>query len=246
MKNRLSVILPTYNEAENIKLLIDEIAEALEEVYEIIVVDDNSPDGTAKIVENMIKSRDYPFLRLEKRMKDHGLTNSIWRGIELSTGDIVGWMDCDFSMPPKYLPVLLSLIEADYDIAVGSRFVLGGNWRGEAKDPADTFLGVMLSRAMNLLIQICLDHRFKDYTSGFAVVRRKVFDKIKLRGDYGEYFIDFIYRALKSEFHVVEIPYRWIPRARGCSKTGVRLRDYIKRGWKYIATTLRLLISHEL
>ncbi|MDP8230523.1 MAG: polyprenol monophosphomannose synthase [Candidatus Gorgyraea atricola] len=243
MKNRLSVILPTYNEAENIKPLIDAIRDALEEVYEVIVVDDNSPDGTSEIVEKMIRGGGYQFLKLEKRTSDRGLTKSIARGIELATGDVVGWMDCDFSMPPKYLPVLLSLINADYDIAVGSRFLLGGRWKGEKKNPEDTFLGVILSRIMNLFIQVCLDHRFRDYTSGFVVARREIFEKIELRGDYGEYFIDFIYRALKSNYHVVEVPYVWRPRKAGCSKTGINLADYCRRGWKYIITTLRLLFS---
>lgn len=242
MKNRLSVILPTYNETSNIQLLIEAIAEALEEVYEIIVVDDGSPDGTADVVENMIKTQKYPFLKLERRRSDRGLTNSIWRGIELATGDVVGWMDCDFSMPPKYLPVLLSLINAGYDVAAGSRFVLGGKWMGEKNDP---FLGVVLSRLMNLFIQICLDHRFRDYTSGFVVARKEVFDKIKLRGDYGEYFIDFIYRTLKLNYRVVEIPYVWMPRAAGYSKTGVTLKEYTRRGWKYIGTAFRLLMTRK-
>jgi len=242
----LSVILPTYNEAENIRPLIEAIAEALEDdIYEIIVVDDDSPDGTYKIVQDMIDSGRYPFLKLEHRLSDHGLTKSIWRGIELAKGDVVGWMDCDFSMPPRYLPVLYSLIKADYDIAVASRFVLGGNWRGEEKDPKDTMLGVVLSRIMNLFIQICLDHRFKDYTSGFVVARKRVFEKIKLRGDYGEYFIDFIYRALKLNYHVVEIPYRWVPRRAGYSKTGASLKDYIRRGWRYVMVTLRLAVLRE-
>lgn len=240
MKERLSVILPTYNEAENIQPLIEAISEALEGVHEIIVVDDDSPDGTGDIVESMIKAQKYPFLRLERRYQDHGLTNSIWRGIELATGDRVGWMDCDFSMPPKYLPVFEALINAGYDVAVGSRFVLGGKWRGEKNDP---FLGVVFSRLLNLFIQVCLDHRFKDYTSGFVVARKEIFNRIKLRGDYGEYFIDFIYRALKLNYQVVEVPYVWVPRGAGHSKTGDTLRDYFRRGWKYVGTTIRLLVS---
>ena len=246
MKNRLSVILPTYNEAENIEPLINAIKDAMEDVYEVIVVDDDSPDKTWKVVENMIRSGGYPFLRLEKRLKDHGLTKSIWRGIELATGDVVGWMDCDFSMSPKYLPVLLSLINADYDVAVCSRFLLGGRWRTEKKDPGDSIIGVVLSRLLNLFIQICLDHRFRDYTSGFVVAQKEIFNKIKLRGDYGEYFIDFIYRALKLNYHVVEVPYVWRPRAAGNSKTATNLGDYFRRGWKYITTTLRLLISRDI
>ncbi|MBU1147649.1 MAG: glycosyltransferase [Candidatus Omnitrophica bacterium] len=246
MKNSLSVILPTYNEAENIRPLIGAIVEALDEdLHEIIVIDDDSPDLTWRIVQDMIKTGECPFLRLERRLKDRGLTKSIARGIELATGDVVGWMDCDFSMPPKYLPVLLSLINADYDIAVGSRFLLGGRWKGEKKNPEDTFMGVLLSRIMNLFIQICLDHRFRDYTSGFVVARREIFSKIKLKGDYGEYFIDFIYRALKLNYHVVEVPYRWIPRVAGTSKTGANLRDYCRRGWKYITTTTRLILTRN-
>jgi len=244
-KDRLSVILPTYNEVDNIQSLIDTIIEALEEVHEIIVVDDDSPDGTSKIVENMIKTGKYPFLKLETRKANHGLTNSIWRGIELAKGDVVGWMDCDFSMPPKYLPVLLSLIKADHDIAVGSRFLLGGSWIGDKKDAANSIMGVVLSRLMNLFIQICLDHRFRDYTSGFVVARKEIFNRIKLRGDYGEYFIDFIYRALKLGYNVVEVPYVWRLRASGSSKTGTTLRDYCKRGWKYIAMTLQLLTLRD-
>jgi len=241
MKRRLSVILPTYNEAENIKALVEDVKVAVEDIYEVIVVDDNSPDGTARIVQEMIETGRYPFLKLERRLQNPGLTNSIQRGIDLAKGDAVGWMDCDFSMPPKYLPVLLSLVNADYDVAVGSRFVLGGNWIGEKRDAADTLMGVILSRLMNFFVQICLDHRFKDYTSGFVVARREIFDKIRLKGDYGEYFIDFIYRALKMKYRVVEIPYVWRPRRAGHSKTGARLGDYCKRGVKYVKTTLCLL-----
>ena len=241
MKKGLSVILPTYDEAGNIEALIQEISLAVRNLHEVIVVDDNSPDGTANIVEKMIHSGRYPFLRLEKRYKDRGLTNSIWHGIELSTGNVVGWMDCDLSMPPKYLPVLLGLIKADYDIAVGSRFVLGGVWKNEKNVEGDTMLTVVLSRLMNLFIQICLDHRFRDYTSGFVVARKEVFAKIKLKGDYGEYFIDFIYRALKLKYKVVEIPFVWRNRECGYSKSGTNFLDYCRRGIPYITTTLRLL-----
>ncbi|MBU2251070.1 MAG: hypothetical protein KKH25_02335 [Candidatus Omnitrophica bacterium] len=98
---------------------------------------------------------------------------------------------------------------------------------------------------MNFFIQVFLDHRFRDYTSGFVVARRDIFKRIKLRGDYGEYFIDFIYRALKLNYRVVEIPYVWAPRRRGYSKTGSSFKDYFRRGRKYIATVLRLLLTRK-
>lgn len=245
MKNRLSVILPTYNEAENIRPLIDALKASLNEVHEIIVVDDSSPDGTADIVADMAASGSYPFLRLERRISDHGLTNSIQRGIDLATGDAIGWMDCDFSMSPDFMPVLLALINADYDVAVGSRFILGGIWRNPKEEKNELFLSVALSRLMNFFIQICLDHKFKDYTSGFVVARRQIFDRISLKGDYGEYFIDFLYRALKLKYNVVEVPYIWRKRRSGKSKTGSTLKDYTRRGWKYIATTLRLVFTRK-
>jgi len=245
MKNKLSMILPTYNEALNIRPLIDEIIKYVENIHEIIVVDDNSPDGTAEIVEDMIKSGGYPFLKIERRINKRCLTASIQKGIDISTGDAVGWMDCDFSMPPKYIPVLLSLINADYDVAAGSRFVLGANWRGPKEYRNERFSEVFLSKAMNLFIQICLDHRFRDYTSGFVVAKKEVLKKIRLNGDYGEYFIDFIYHSLKLNYRVVEVPYVWMPRRAGYSKTGTNISDYYKRGVKYIFTTVRLLTSNR-
>lgn len=243
MNRKLTMILPTYNEALNIRPLIEAIYKEKADIHEIIVVDDDSPDGTSGIVQEMIDSRRYPFLKLEKRLADHGLTKSIQRGIELSTGDMIGWMDCDFSMPPECIPILAGMADNHYDIAVGSRFVTGASWIGEERDPNDTILGVVLSRLMNLFIQFSLDYRFRDYTSGFVVARKEIFDKIKLRGDYGEYFIEFIYRALKSDCRIIEVPYKWVPRRAGYSKTGDSLSTYLKCGRKYIAVAIRLLVT---
>src|SRR3989338_10457938 len=99
-----SVILPTYNEAENIIDLIKEIKKNIKYKKEIIVVDDNSPDGTSKLVKDFITKNKKSNVRLETRFKKRGLTNSIRRGIELAKGDVVVWMDCDFSMPPNVIP----------------------------------------------------------------------------------------------------------------------------------------------
>src|SRR3989344_8764924 len=118
----VSVILPTYNEAENIIKLIKEISNVIKHKKEIIVVDDNSPDGTSSIVKKFKTKNKKINLRLETRFRNRGLTNSIRRGIELAKGDIIVWLDCDFSMPPKVVPRLLEKIEKGYDIVVGSRF----------------------------------------------------------------------------------------------------------------------------
>jgi len=244
---KISVILPTLNEAQNIVALIERIWAALPYVYEIIVVDDNSPDGTAGIVQEFaVKFTRCP-VRVEKRMSDHGLTKSIWHGIMQSRGDVVVWMDCDLSMPPEVLPELILGLGHGYDISVGSRFVKGGSFKRGTIRTQDSAVAVALSRMMNYAIQFFLDYSFKDYTSGFVAARRRIFDDICLRGDYGEYFIDFMFRAIRRGYKIIEIPYVCLPRHSGVSKTGSTLRQLCSRGWGYIriAVTVRWKVYCE-
>lgn len=239
--NLISIILPTYNEAENIVPLIKEIDRVIKAKKEIIVVDDNSPDGTSKIVTNFIKKNKTKKIKLKTRLSNRGLTNSIKEGIKLSKGDVVVWMDCDFSMPPFVINQLLEKIYEGYDISVGSRFVKGGQFKKTKKGKKDSVLAIILSRMMNYVIQFILGNNFKDYTSGFIAARKKVFKKVHLRGDYGEYFIDLIHKSFAYKFKITEVPYICLPRSKGESKTGSNLWQYLKRGAKYIVLTLRLL-----
>ncbi|KKW38869.1 MAG: hypothetical protein UY87_C0060G0004 [Candidatus Peribacteria bacterium GW2011_GWC2_54_8] len=237
----VSVILPTYNEAGNIISLIETIHRNISHVsllHEIIVVDDNSPDGTSQLVQGLIDSGRIPRVRLETRMHDRGLTKSIWRGIELAEGDTVVWLDCDFSMPPEKIPVLLSKIKEGYDIAVGSRFVPGGAQKGH--DPGESSSAIMLSSALNTFLRIALSPTFHDYTSGFIAIRKNVFRHIRLRGDYGEYFMDLICRARMQKHSMAEIPYGCVPRRIGESKTAPTFRILFSRGVKYLWTMARL------
>ncbi|MDO8468456.1 MAG: polyprenol monophosphomannose synthase, partial [Candidatus Peribacter sp.] len=231
----VSVILPTFNEAGNIVALIEAIDRAITLPHEIIVVDDDSPDGTSRLVQQVIDSGRIPGLRLETRMTDRGLTKSLWRGIELSRGDTIVWMDCDFSMPPAKIPELLQKIQEGCDIAVGSRFVAGGSAKqGTLHAPNESFLATVLSRGLNLVLRLALTPRFRDYTSGFIAVRRKVFTKIRLTGDYGEYFMDLIMRAIWLRFSFVEVPYINEVRRAGESKTAPNIRVLFRRGLKYL------------
>ncbi len=236
----ISIILPTYNERPNIVDLIKAIDQTVNEKKEIIVIDDNSPDGTAAAVNNLIKTKQIKNLRLHIRKKNRGLTNSLKKGIELSEGDIVIWMDADFSHPPAVIPKLLKKINQGYDIAVASRFIKGGGYKKNLKDSNDSWLAITLSRLMNYTIQLLLDHRFKDYSSGFIAIKKKVLNKIKLRGDYGEYFMDLIVRALLANYTFIEIPFVNLPRKMGESKTGGNLIQLIKRGLNYVLFALRL------
>jgi len=241
-KTKVSIILPTFNEKPNIIELIKKINDVVNVQKEIIVVDDNSPDGTSDAVEKLIKKNVIPSLKLEKRMSDHGLTKSIWHGIEVSKGDIIVWMDCDFSHPPELIPSLLEKIEEGYDIAVASRFIKGGGFKKNLKNSEDSLLAVFLSRIMNYSIQLLLDSRFRDYTSGFIAIRRKVFKNIKLQGDYGEYFIDLMVRAILLGYKFVEIPFVNLPRKYGESKTGSSISTLVKRGKNYIIFSIRLFL----
>ncbi len=237
---RVSVVLPTLNEVENIVPLIEQIYEAVPDLHECVVVDDDSPDGTADAVRRYAATVPHRNVRVEQRKEDHGLTRSLSHGIKRCTGNVIVWMDCDFSMPPSLIPALLQCIENGYDIAVGSRFVRGGSFKRNIADSSDSALAVLLSRMMNYVIQVVLDHSFKDYTSGFIAVRKSVFKEIGLQGNYGEYFIDFIYKAIYYGFRITEVPYICLPRLKGVSKTGQNIFQFTKLGMRYVKIALRL------
>ncbi|HBY99537.1 MAG: polyprenol monophosphomannose synthase [Ardenticatenaceae bacterium] len=234
---RVAVVLPTFNEAGNIGPLIDANLQALTAAgypAQVIVVDDDSPDGTWQVVENA-SARDCR-IRLIRRTTERGLTSAIWTGIQAAEGaDVVCWMDCDFSMPPEMVPDLVRLTETrGADVAVGSRYLPGGS------DVAHSVAGQLLSRVINGASALVLDPRVTDYTSGFVAARRPVLLALGLRGDYGEYCIDLLYRALKQGLTVVELPYRCAPRRAGESKTATNLPGYLRRGRKYVTTVLGL------
>ena len=238
---KVSVVLPTYDEAANIGPLIERLSAALVEDFELVVVDDDSPDGTWAVVDAI--SATQPNVRLLRRRDQRGLTSALRAGIAAAQGDIVVWMDCDLSMPPELVPQLVAAVESGYDVAVGSRFVRGGGILVEDPESRDRPLAVILSRALNYGIQFLLDSGFKDYTSGFIALRREILQRIGLRGDYGEYFIDLMYRSIQAGYRYVEIPYVCQPRREGVSKTGTNLWQYLRRGRKYVTTALRLRLT---
>lgn len=238
----VSVILPTYNEAPNIVRLIHAIQSSATRPTEIVVVDDDSPDGTWRLVEELGATD--PRVRVIRRIGERGLTSAIQEGIDRTMGDPVVWMDCDFSMPPEMIPTLVDKVIVDgYDAAVGSRFARGGSAKGDLEGTEDSRLGVALSNLLNGILRFWLDPSFRDYTSGFIACRRKMLEEIRLSGDYGEYFIDLMYRAIRRGYSVIEIPYVCAPREFGESKTGSNLWQYGRRGIKYLWTAFKLRFS---
>lgn len=236
----VTIIMPTYNEAGNVADLIRESVGHARGFgvsdIEVIVVDDDSPDQTWKVaMETCCPDAQ---IRVIRRMENHGLTASLNEGIAAARMDIIVWLDCDFSQPPEKIPQLLLMIQQGFDVVVNSRYVLGG---GEARSGKGGALQLFLSKKLNGVLRFLLKTSFYDYTSGFVAVRREVFRDMQLRGDYGEYFIDFIYRILSDKrYHVCELPYIMQPRRSGESKTGSNLMQFMKRGRKYLMTILRL------
>lgn len=235
----VSVILPTLNEAGNISELLIDINKALQKAgiqqTELLVVDDDSTDRTWEVAERVTCSP--AEIRVIRRMTDHGLTQSIKEGISSARYDIILWLDCDFSHPPEYIPQLLFMIEQGFDVAVNSRYTVGGC---EVREGKGGFIQLALSRVLNWGVRFLLNPSFSDYTSGFVAVKRKVMETVALQGDYGEYFVDFIFRAMRAGFKVCELPFEAPPRRSGESKTGKSFGDYLWRGRKYFWTVIKL------
>jgi dolichol-phosphate mannosyltransferase len=149
-------------------------------------------------------------------------------------------MDCDLSMPPEDVARLVACIRDEgADVAVGSRWAPGG------ADEAHSAMARTLSLIINGFAMLRLGMEVHDYTSGFIAARASVLRRIRLRGDYGEYCIDLLGRALRMGFHVCEVPYRCVPRYSGESKTGDDLWDYLAKGRKYVQTIMRVSGSSE-
>lgn len=250
----LSLILPTYDERDNVVPLLERCAAALAGIeHEVIVVDDASPDGTADAARAFAARRSG--VRVIVREPPRGLTASIAGGVGEARHDVIAWMDADGSMPPELLPRLVAPIErGEADLVIGSRFLPGGGikghnpaaprlgWLGVARrlrGTEDSLFAVALSSFGNWLLRRLLSREVTDWTSGFIAVRAEVTRAIPLEGDYGEYFLAFVYRALAAGYRVREVPYVIEPRRFGVSKTGENVREYAQRGFQYVAAALR-------
>lgn len=213
---KVSVILPTYNERRNVIELIEVIIEELSPLNmerEIIVVDDNSPDNTGKVVQDRF-SKDES-VKVFIRTKEKGLATAIRYGIEKSTGDIIVVADSDFNHDPKLLPQMVDFLDY-YHIIVGSRFVVGGGMK-------DTFR-YRGSFVYNIFIRIILRTPIQDNLSGFFSIGRKNlfslnFDKIFF--GYGDYFFRLLFYAQRRKFKILEVPVFYQLRKYGKSKTNL-------------------------
>ena len=228
----ISVIVPTYNERENISPLVAEALAHLPEA-ELIVVDDDSPDGTWQEVEG--RWGHDPRVRLIRRVGKRGLPSALAEGIKAAHGDVVAWIDSDFNMPPAFLLELVKALE-DADVAVASRYVPGG------EDDRASRLRVWASWVINVVARCLLGFGVRDYTSGLLAVRREAFHRVPFNPGYrhGDYCIDFLFRAYRAGLRVREIPFRCGERRAGQTKTAPDIRQFIALGFAYLGTILKL------
>lgn len=210
----VSVVLPTFNEKENIVLLVEELRERFRSAlhsYEIIVVDDRSPDGTAAAVSAAFG--DDANVLLIVRPERPGLAFSIREGIERSTGSVIVVMDTDFNHKPSDAVVLFE-IARQVDLVIGSRFIFGGGM--------PSFLRYCLSYLYNIFLRLLLGTRIDENLSGFFAIKRECmfsleFDKIFW--GYGDYFFRLLLQSQRAHFRHVELPVSYGTRVAGDSKT---------------------------
>ncbi len=206
----VSIVIPTYNEAANITLLVKKIHRSLQANYEVIIVDDNSPDGTGKIAENL--SRSFP-LRVIHRKGKLGLGSAVLVGFEAARGEILGVMDADLQHPADIAPELVRIVNQGADIAIGSRYVPNGGFQNFA------FIRKLASKLATLAARPLV--RVKDPMSGFFFLRRKVVQDVALEPRGYKILLEILVRGKYKE--VVEIPYLFVDRKLGQSKLNLEV-----------------------
>lgn len=214
-----TVVIPTYNERENIGELIPRVLEIPR--FRVLVVDDNSPDGTAEIVRDL--ARGEPRIGLLSRPGKQGLGRAYLAGFRraLDEGaEFICEMDADFSHDPRYLPDLLAAAETRYDLVLGSRYVRGGgtvNW-GLARQ--------LISRGGNVYARAILGLPVSDATGGFRCYRRRVLETLDLgaiQSNGYSFQIEMVYRTRRAGFRVGEVPIIFPDRRVGQSKMSRRI-----------------------
>ncbi len=216
MERKTLIVIPTYNERENIETLILEIL-TLHHPFHILVVDDFSPDGTWKVVSHIAEEEER--VNLIIRRKKEGLGKAYREGFQWGLKEnfeIIFQMDADFSHHPLYLPVFLERMK-EADVVIGSRYVWGGRVSEWSKGRE------ILSRAGNLYTRLFLRLPIKDITSGFRCYRREVLESMPWErfSSHGFAFqIEMTYYAYRKGFRIVETPITFQGRKKGASKMG--------------------------
>jgi len=209
----LTVVIPTYNESDRLAELIGrlfESAAAHQVALEVIVVDDNSPDGTGQIADDLARSHTMQVIHRAGKL---GLGTAVVAGFGAATADVVGVMDADFSHPPALLPKMFAVFRSTgADVLVASRYIPGGS------TPSWPFKRKLLSRAACLLARPLSPIR--DAASGFFLIRRSIAREVTIKAGGFKICLELIVRGWPTK--LVEIPYQFDDREAGESKMSTR------------------------
>ena len=228
---QVSIIIPTYNESENILRILRSIGEIIPKNIptQTIVVDDNSPDGTGKLVEDYLKTvkkmADNTIEIIHRKTKD-GLGSAILKGIQQAKGDTIVVMDCDFSHPPQVIPKLLESIKKyQCDIAVASRYIKGGQIQGWSLKRK------LMSKFATLIAKKGLGISTKDPMSGFFAFKRNVINGLNIDAIGYKILLEILVKT--KNVSIKEIPYTFQDRELGSSKLSMKtVFEYYKSVWK--------------
>lgn len=202
----ISVVVPTYNEADSVTHLAERLARSLAgRDWELLIVDDASPDGTAEVAAALAPRLP---VRVLRRAGKAGLASAVLAGFADARGDVLVVMDADLSHPPEVVPALVDALDGGADLAIGSRYVAGGGiagWplRRRVVSRVACFIG-------GLLVPV------RDATSGFFALRRRILDGARLNAIGFKIGFEIVARARASR--IVEVPYTFRDRAAGRSK----------------------------
>lgn len=210
---KLSIIVPTLNEKKNIEKLVHRVNKAISNnfKYEVVIVDDNSQDGTYNKIKQLCPK--YPITPI-LRKKEKGLASAMIEGFKNSTGNILCVMDADLSHPPEKIPEMIKCIkDNDYDIVVASRNILGGrikNWPLQRK--LISKIGILLAKPLTDV---------KDCVSGFFMIKKSVIDGVKLRPKGYKILLEILVKGKYEKIR--EIPYTFQDRVHGKSKLKTKI-----------------------
>jgi dolichol-phosphate mannosyltransferase len=232
--NPALVCIPTYNERDNLEAITQAVL-AAEPRVDILVVDDNSPDGTGKLADELAAKE--PRIQVLHREKKQGLGRAYLHAFRwaLERGyQFIIEMDADFSHDPKYLPIFLDQAMGGADVVLGSRYVPGGgtvNWGLGRK---------IISRGGSLYARTILGVKVRDLTGGFKCFRRQVLESLDLEAVHSSGYafqIELTYRALRKGFSITEVPIVFEDRRVGQSKMSRKIfLEAVTMVWKLRAT----------
>jgi len=217
-----SVILPTYNERDNLPIiyyLLDKVFNEAKLSYEVIIVDDSSPDNTLEVARSIQKSYGEKHVQIVSRKGKLGLGTAYIAGLNIAKGDRIVLMDADLSHHPKFIPQMVKEMEATkVEIVTGTRYSLGGGvygWDLKRK---------LTSKGANFLAEVLLNPGVSDLTGSFRLYERNVLEEILPRIYCKGYAfqMEIIVRSKKAGFNVGEVPITFVDRIYGESKLGTK------------------------